>query len=47
MYPLSPDSKKKFTGMMRFFGKLRSQSTTFNPEDMSKPEFKKWRDRGN
>lgn len=42
MSPLSPDSKKKSRGIMRLFGKLRrSQSTTFNPEDMSEPEFKR------
>ncbi|XP_004874740.1 liprin-beta-1 isoform X6 [Heterocephalus glaber] len=42
MSPLSPDSKKKSRGIRRLFGKLRrSQSTTFNPEDMSEPEFKR------
>ncbi|XP_013361386.1 PREDICTED: liprin-beta-1 isoform X2 [Chinchilla lanigera] len=42
MSPLSPDSRKKSRGIMRLFGKLRrSQSTTFNPEDMSEPEFKR------
>ncbi|XP_029426182.1 liprin-beta-1 isoform X3 [Nannospalax galili] len=40
--PSSPDAKKKSRGIMRLFGKLRrSQSTTFNPEDMSEPEFKR------
>lgn len=41
MSPPSPDSRKKSRGIMRLFGKLRrSQSTTFNPDDMSEPEFK-------
>ncbi|KAM6215756.1 liprin-beta-1 isoform 2-T2 [Rhynchocyon petersi] len=40
--PPSPDSKKKPRGIMKLFGKLRrSQSTTFNPDDMSEPEFKR------
>ncbi|ELW72519.1 Liprin-beta-1 [Tupaia chinensis] len=40
--PPSPDSKKKSRGIMKLFGKLRrSQSTTFNPDDMSEPEFKR------
>ncbi|XP_007446357.1 PREDICTED: liprin-beta-1 isoform X3 [Lipotes vexillifer] len=40
--PPSPGSKKKSRGIMRLFGKLRrSQSTTFNPDDMSEPEFKR------
>ncbi|KAG8514059.1 Liprin-beta-1 [Galemys pyrenaicus] len=40
--PPSPDSKKKSRGIMKLFGKLRrSQSTTFNPEDMSESEFKR------
>nr|XP_044995500.1 liprin-beta-1 isoform X2 [Jaculus jaculus] len=40
--PPSPDSRKKSRGILRLFGKLRrSQSTTFNPEDMSEPEFKR------
>ncbi|KAJ8786063.1 hypothetical protein J1605_006643 [Eschrichtius robustus] len=40
--PPSPDSKKKSRGIMRLFGKLRrSQSTTFSPDDMSEPEFKR------
>lgn len=42
MTPPSPDSKKKSRGIMKLFGRLRrSQSTTFNPEDMSEPEFKR------
>lgn len=42
MSPPSPDSRKKSRGIMRLFGKLRrSQSTTFNPDDMSEPEFKR------
>ncbi|XP_053777670.1 liprin-beta-1 isoform X3 [Desmodus rotundus] len=40
--PSSPDSKKKSRGIMKLFGKLRrSQSTTFNPDDMSETEFKR------
>uniref|UniRef100_A0A2K5DUR4 PPFIA binding protein 1 n=1 Tax=Aotus nancymaae TaxID=37293 RepID=A0A2K5DUR4_AOTNA len=40
--PPSPDSKKKSRGIMKFFGKLRrSQSTTFNPDDISESEFKR------
>ncbi|XP_025850830.1 liprin-beta-1 isoform X2 [Vulpes vulpes] len=40
--PPSPDSKKKSRGIMKLFGKLRrSQSTTFNPDDLSEPEFKR------
>lgn len=40
--PPSPDSKKKSRGIMKLFGKLRrSQSTTFNPEDISETEFKR------
>ncbi|NXF30917.1 LIPB1 protein, partial [Nyctibius bracteatus] len=40
--PPSPDSKKKAKGIKRLFGKLkRSQSTTFNPDDMSETEFKR------
>ncbi|XP_034501827.1 liprin-beta-1 isoform X7 [Ailuropoda melanoleuca] len=40
--PPSPDSKKKSRGIMKLFGRLRrSQSTTFNPDDMSEPEFKR------
>ncbi|XP_059538429.1 liprin-beta-1 isoform X1 [Myotis daubentonii] len=42
MSPSSPDSKKKSRGIMKLFGKLRrSQSTTFNPDDMSETEFKR------
>ncbi|XP_050020629.1 liprin-beta-1 isoform X9 [Alexandromys fortis] len=42
MSPPSPDSRKKSRGIMRLFGKLRrSQSTTFNPDDVSEPEFKR------
>ncbi|XP_041910366.1 liprin-beta-1 isoform X5 [Arvicola amphibius] len=42
MSPPSPDARKKSRGIMRLFGKLRrSQSTTFNPDDMSEPEFKR------
>ncbi|OWK03829.1 PPFIBP1, partial [Cervus elaphus hippelaphus] len=42
MSPPSPDSKKKSRGIMRLFGKLRrSQSTTFNPDDMSESEFRR------
>uniref|UniRef100_A0A8D1M9D3 SAM domain-containing protein n=1 Tax=Sus scrofa TaxID=9823 RepID=A0A8D1M9D3_PIG len=42
MAPPSPDSKKKSRGIMKLFGRLRrSQSTTFNPDDMSEPEFKR------
>ncbi|NXQ79722.1 LIPB1 protein, partial [Nyctibius grandis] len=42
MTPPSPDSKKKAKGIKRLFGKLkRSQSTTFNPDDMSEMEFKR------
>ncbi|NXK51678.1 LIPB1 protein, partial [Chauna torquata] len=42
MTPPSPDSKKKARGIKKLFGKLkRSQSTTFNPDDMSEPEFKR------
>ncbi|XP_045144331.1 liprin-beta-1 isoform X3 [Echinops telfairi] len=40
--PPSPDSKKKSRGIMKLFGRLRrSQSTTFNPDEMSEPEFKR------
>ncbi|ELK12015.1 Liprin-beta-1 [Pteropus alecto] len=40
--PPSPDSKKKSRGIMKLFGKLRrSQSTTFNPDDISETEFKR------
>ncbi|NXS90741.1 LIPB1 protein, partial [Jacana jacana] len=42
MTPSSPDSKKKARGIKKLFGKLkRSQSTTFNPDDMSETEFKR------
>lgn len=42
MSPPSPDSRKKSRGIMKLFGKLRrSQSTTFNPDDMSETEFKR------
>ncbi|XP_064417422.1 liprin-beta-1b isoform X8 [Latimeria chalumnae] len=40
--PSSPDSKKKSRGIKKLFGKLkRSQSTTFNPDDISESEFKR------
>ncbi|KFW75345.1 Liprin-beta-1 [Manacus vitellinus] len=42
MTPPSPDSRKKTRGIKKLFGKLRrSQSTTFNPDDMSETEFKR------
>ncbi|XP_009463353.1 PREDICTED: liprin-beta-1-like isoform X3 [Nipponia nippon] len=42
MTPPSPDSKKKARGIKKLFGKLkRSQSTTFNPDDVSETEFKR------
>ncbi|XP_047906123.1 liprin-beta-1 isoform X7 [Anser cygnoides] len=42
MTPPSPDSKKKARGIKKFFGKLkRSQSTTFNLDDVSETEFKR------
>nr|XP_025042835.1 liprin-beta-1 isoform X2 [Pelodiscus sinensis] len=42
MSPSSPDSKKKTSGIKKLFGRLkRSQSTTFNPDDMSEAEFKR------
>ncbi|XP_063213111.1 liprin-beta-1 isoform X7 [Chroicocephalus ridibundus] len=42
MTPPSPDSKKKARGIKRLFGRLkRSQSTTFNPDDMSEMEFRR------
>ncbi|XP_027760574.1 liprin-beta-1 isoform X6 [Empidonax traillii] len=42
MTPPSPDSRKKARGIKKLFGKLRrSQSTTFNPDDMSETEFKR------
>ncbi|XP_066561522.1 liprin-beta-1b isoform X6 [Amia ocellicauda] len=38
----SPDSKKKARGIKKLFGRLkRSQSTTFNPDEMSEGEFKR------
>ncbi|XP_065598532.1 liprin-beta-1 isoform X6 [Cyrtonyx montezumae] len=40
--PPSPDSRKKARGIKKLFGRLiRSQSTTFNPDDMSETEFKR------
>ncbi|NXN61345.1 LIPB1 protein, partial [Rynchops niger] len=40
--PPSPDSKKKARGIKKLFGRLkRSQSTTFNPDDMSEMEFRR------
>ncbi|NXH44141.1 LIPB1 protein, partial [Dicaeum eximium] len=42
MTPPSPDSRKKARGIKKLFGRLRrSQSTTFNPEEMSETEFKR------
>ncbi|XP_074860292.1 liprin-beta-1 isoform X16 [Carettochelys insculpta] len=42
MSPSSPDSKKRARGIKKLFGRLRrSQSTTFNPDDMSEGEFKR------
>ncbi|NXQ60426.1 LIPB1 protein, partial [Anthoscopus minutus] len=42
MTPSSPDSRKKTRGIKKLFGRLvRSQSTTFNPDDMSETEFKR------
>ncbi|NXC90670.1 LIPB1 protein, partial [Cercotrichas coryphoeus] len=42
MTPPSPDSRKKARGIKKLFGRLkRSQSTTFNPDDMSETEFKR------
>ncbi|XP_046763663.1 liprin-beta-1 isoform X36 [Gallus gallus] len=42
MTPPSPDSRKKARGIKKLFGRLkRSQSTTFNPDDMSEMEFKR------
>ncbi|KAM9170469.1 liprin-beta-1 isoform 3-T5 [Pangshura tecta] len=42
MSPSSPDSKKKARGIKKLFGRLkRSQSTTFNPDDISEAEFKR------
>ncbi|XP_062837830.1 liprin-beta-1 isoform X11 [Anolis carolinensis] len=40
--PPSPDSRKKARGIKKLFGRLRrSQSTTFNPDDMTETEFKR------
>uniref|UniRef100_A0A8D0C1I2 PPFIA binding protein 1 n=1 Tax=Salvator merianae TaxID=96440 RepID=A0A8D0C1I2_SALMN len=40
--PPSPDAKKKTRGIKKLFGRLiRSQSTTFNPDDMTETEFKR------
>ncbi|NXR50722.1 LIPB1 protein, partial [Hippolais icterina] len=48
--PPSPDSRKKARGIKKLFGRQvkdergplkRSQSTTFNPDDMSETEFKR------
>ncbi|KAJ6666359.1 hypothetical protein lerEdw1_000632, partial [Lerista edwardsae] len=40
--PPSPDSKKKARGIKKLFGRLRrSQSTTFNPDDMPETDFKR------
>ncbi|XP_051886031.1 liprin-beta-1b isoform X4 [Pristis pectinata] len=42
LFPTSPELKKKSKGIKKLFGKLkRSQSTTFNPDDMSDGEFKR------
>uniref|UniRef100_A0A1W7REG2 PTPRF interacting protein binding protein 1 n=1 Tax=Agkistrodon contortrix contortrix TaxID=8713 RepID=A0A1W7REG2_AGKCO len=42
LMPPSPDSKKKARGIKKLFGRLRrSQSTTFNPDDMTETEFKR------
>ncbi|XP_032893761.1 liprin-beta-1 isoform X4 [Amblyraja radiata] len=42
LFPTSPELKKKSKGIKKLFGKLkRSQSTTFNPEDMSDGDFKR------
>ncbi|XP_064021861.1 liprin-beta-1 isoform X6 [Pogoniulus pusillus] len=42
MMPPSLDSKKKARGIKKLFGRLkRSQSTTFNPDDLSETEFKR------
>ncbi|XP_010713870.1 liprin-beta-1 isoform X14 [Meleagris gallopavo] len=42
MTPPSPDSRKKAKGIKKLFGRLkRSQSTTFNPDDMSETEFRR------
>ncbi|NWU91934.1 LIPB1 protein, partial [Upupa epops] len=40
--PPSPDTRKKAKGIKKLFGKLkRSQSTTFNTDDISETEFKR------
>nr|XP_020665703.1 liprin-beta-1 isoform X5 [Pogona vitticeps] len=40
--PPSPDSRKKTRGIKKLFGRLRrSQSTTFNPDDITETEFKR------
>ncbi|XP_077193992.1 liprin-beta-1 isoform X1 [Paroedura picta] len=40
--PPSPDSRKKTRGIKKLFGRLiRSQSTTFNADDMPETEFKR------
>ncbi|XP_078423818.1 liprin-beta-1b isoform X2 [Cetorhinus maximus] len=42
LFPTSPDLKKKSKGIKKLFGKLkRSQSTTFNPDDMNDTDFKR------
>ncbi|XP_067906309.1 liprin-beta-1b isoform X3 [Heterodontus francisci] len=42
LFPTSPELKKKSKGIKKLFGKLkRSQSTTFNPDDMSDTDFKR------
>ncbi|XP_069760578.1 liprin-beta-1b isoform X3 [Narcine bancroftii] len=42
LFPTSPELKKKSKGIKKLFGKLkRSQSTTFNPDDISDGEFKR------
>ncbi|XP_067855306.1 liprin-beta-1b isoform X10 [Heptranchias perlo] len=42
LFPTSPELKKKSKGIKKLFGKLkRSQSTTFNPDDMSDADFKR------
>ncbi|XP_078075705.1 liprin-beta-1b isoform X6 [Mustelus asterias] len=42
LFPTSPDLKKKSKGIKKLFGKLkRSQSTTFNPDDMTDTDFKR------
>uniref|UniRef100_UPI00398F3482 liprin-beta-1b isoform X10 n=1 Tax=Pristiophorus japonicus TaxID=55135 RepID=UPI00398F3482 len=47
LFPTSPESKKKSKGIKKLFGKLkRSQSTTFNPDDMTDADFKRGGTRG-